>query len=366
MVWGEKMIEYFKDLKDARQSGKVEHNLVEIIMMTIFAMMAACDYWEEIEDYCETKIEWFKNELGLELKNGIPSHDTFQRVFQSVNPKELQRCFVEWVRSIHATTNGEIVSIDGKTVRGSKSNKKKAIHMVSAWSSANNLVLGQTKVDTKSNEITAIPTLLDMLEIKGCIVTIDAMGCQKKIAKKIVKDNEADYIFGLKGNQEKLETCAEQAFDNAENIDEVTTENEGHGRLEERKYELTESKLSEEMSIEWVGLRSFGKVTTHVIEKGKESVEVRLFATSLTSVDSFAEAVRGHWGVENGLHWTLDVAFREDKNKTWAKNSAENLAVARHVAVNVLKHVPIKMSLERKRKKCAYDEIFLSKVLKTL
>ena len=146
-----KMIEYFKELKDKRQQGKVAHNLVEIVIMTIFAVMAACDYWEEIEDYCITKYDWFKDVLGLELENGIPSHDTFQRVFQALNPKEMQRCFVEWVRSIHTITNGEIIGIDGKTVRGSKSNKKKAIHMVSAWSSANNLVLGQTKADEKSN-----------------------------------------------------------------------------------------------------------------------------------------------------------------------------------------------------------------------
>jgi predicted transposase YbfD/YdcC len=360
------MIAYFEGLSDNRQQGKIEHNLVEIVLMTIFAIMAANNYWEEIEDYCKNKIDWFKNVLGLELKNGIPSHDTFQRVFQAINPKELQRCFVEWVRSVHATTNGEIISIDGKTVRGSKSNKKKAIHMVSAWSSANNLVLGQTKVDKKSNEITAIPTLLDMLEIKGCVVTIDAMGCQKKIAKKIVEDNKADYIFGLKGNQEKLEAKAEQAFDSAENIAEVIIENKGHGLVEERKYELIESKLNEELSAEWVGLQSFGRVTAHVIEKGKESVETRLFATSLTNVDMFAKAVRGHWGIENGLHWTLDIAFGEDKNKTWAEYSAENLAVARHIVVNILKHVPIKMSIERKRKKCAYDEQFLSQVLETL
>jgi predicted transposase YbfD/YdcC len=163
-----------------------------------------------------------------------------------------------------------------------------------------------------------------------------------------------------------LETCAEEAFDRAENIAEVIIEEEGHERVEERKYELAEANVDEKMSAEWAGLQSFGKVTTHVIENGKESIETRLFATTLTNVDVFANAVRGHWGIENGLHWTLDIAFREDKNKTWEEHSAENLAVARHIVVNVLKHVPIKMSIERKRKKCAYDERFLTRVLNGL
>lgn len=360
------MIKYFEKMTDNRQQGKTEHNLFEIVIMTVIAVIAACNYWEEIADYCAVNTEWFINKVGLTLKNGVPSHDTFQRVFQNINPKEFQQCFIDWVKSVHTATDGEIVSIDGKTVRGSKSNKSKAIHMVSAWSSKNRLVLGQTKVNKKSNEITAIPTLLELLEIKGCIVTIDAMGCQKKIAERIINENKADYIFGLKGNQETLASQAETAFAGNAEIPEITTSEVAHGRDEQRVFALINVDAEQKGITEWVGLKSFGRITSRTIIKGIEHTETRYFATSLTELDVFANAAREHWGIENGLHWELDIAFREDDNKTWAKNSAENLAVARHIAVNILKNIPSKISLERKRKKCAYDKSFLDEVVQSL
>jgi len=197
------MKEYFKGIRDWRQPWKTDHNLLEIIIMTICAVISDFEHWEDIVDFFRVKEEWFRERLGLELKNGIASHDTFQRVFQMINPKEMERCFVSWVQSIAIKTEGEIVSIDGKTLRGSRGGKRNPLHMVSAWANANQMVLGQVKTNEKSNEITAIPTLLDLLDLRGCIVTIDAMGCQKEIAEKIIKQ-EADYVFGLKGNQTSL------------------------------------------------------------------------------------------------------------------------------------------------------------------
>ena len=234
--------------------------------------------------------------------------------------------------------------------------------MVSAWANANQLVLGQTKTDEKTNEITAIPTLLEMLELKGCIVTIDAMGCQKDIAKQITGE-EADYVFGLKRNQTGLHEDVKLYFEQIEVSSKTVTKEKGHGRIETREYFLETDIDWLLQKPDWAGLNAIGMVKSKVWEKDILREETRYFITSLTDVKLFAKATRAHWGIENSLHWCLDVVFHEDLNRTRKDNSAENFAVIRHIALNVLKNYPVKMSLARKRRKCEYDADFTADVL---
>jgi len=362
------MKKYFENLTDKRQAWKVEHKLHEIVVMTICAVMSGCEIWEEIEDFCKVKVDWFRENLGLVLENGVASHDTFQRVFQIIKPEELEKSFVSWVKSISVSIKGEIVSIDGKTVRGSKSEAAKAVHMVSAWANTNQMVLGQVKTEEKSNEITAIPALLNLLELKNVTITIDAMGCQKDIAKKIVKECESNYVFGLKGNQSTLHEDVILYFetlDKKERVEEKTTikKDMGHGRIEIREYYLETNIDWLSQRPDWVGLNAIGMVKSKVFEKGVWRVEIRYFITSLSDVQLFSEAVRAHWGVENSLHWCLDVIFNEDANRTRKDNSAENFSVIRRIALNILRNFPAKMSLNRKRRKCHYDAAFMASVL---
>jgi predicted transposase YbfD/YdcC len=356
------MKEHFEHISDPRQPWKTDYNLLEIIVMTISAVISGCEHWEEIVDFSRVKALWFKEKLGLVLENGVASHDTFQRVFQLIKPEEMEAGFFSWVKSITQKTKGEIVSIDGKTVCGSKDAKAKAIHMVSAWANANQLVLGQVKTDEKSNEITAIPTLLELLELKGCIVTIDAMGCQKDIAKKIT-EAEADYVFGLKGNQENLNDDVRLYFETEDVTRKTVTHDKGHGRIETREYYLeTEIDWLHDKP-KWVGLNAIGMVKSSVWEKDALREETRYFITSLTNVETFSKAVRAHWGIENSLHWCLDVVFHEDACRTRKDNSAENFSVIRKIALNILKNFPVNMSLRRKRFKCEYDSDFMAQVL---
>ena len=271
------MKQYFENITDPRQAWKVEHSLLEIIMMTICAVMSGCEYWEDIVDFSRVKQDWFRQKLGLALENGIASHDTFQRVFQLIKPEELEKSFLCWVRSIAQKTKGEIISIDGKTVCGgcdAKTKaihaKTKAIHMVSAWADANQLVLGQVKTDEKSNEITAIPKLLELLEIKDCIVTIDAMGCQRDIAEKIVQQ-EADYVFSLKGNQTSLHEDVRLYFEAAMKTPQIyagvsshTTRGKAHGRVERRCYWLSTDIDWLAQKGQWEGINSIGMVQSRV------------------------------------------------------------------------------------------------------
>jgi len=336
--------------------------------MTICAVVSGCEIWEEIVDFCKVKVCWFRENLGLELENGVASHDTFQRVFQLIKPDELEKSFVSWVMGMSVKIKGEIVSIDGKTVCGSKSDAAKAVHMVGAWANTNQLALGQVKTDEKSNEITAIPELLDLLELKNCTVTIDAMGCQKDIAKKIIKECDSDYVFGLKGNQGSLHDDVVLYFETLSKNERWAEKSEtkkdtGHGRIEIRTYYLETDIDWLHQKPEWVGLRAIGMVRSRVLEKGVWREETRFFITSLTNVKAFAEAVRAHWGVENSLHWCLDVIFNEDANRTRKDFSGENFSVIRRIALNILKHFPGNMSLNRKRRKCHYDADFMAAVL---
>jgi len=366
------MKEHFVGITDPRQANKTSYNLLEIVVMTICAVVSGYDYWEDIVDFCRAKEDWFREQMCLALENGIASHDTFQRIFQLMDPYELETGFISWVQSVACKTDGEIISIDGKTLRGSHGTTKKAIHMVSAWANANKLVLGQVATAEKSNEITAIPTLLELLEVKGCIVTIDAMGCQKAIAEKIVA-SEADYVLSLKGNQGTLHGDTALYFKGAEQnpklypeINEYITTEKGHGRIEKRCYYLTSDIGWLTQSHDWTGLKSIGMVRAIVEANGIKSEDVRYFITSIEDVKTFSNAVRSHWCIENSLHWCLDVVFQEDANRTRKDNSAENLAVIRHIALNILKSYPSSMSLARKRRKCGIDIDFMRDVLFSL
>ena len=365
------MKKFFETIIDKRQPWKVKHNLLEIVIMTICAVISGCEYWEDITDFCKVKEQWFREKMSLRLENGVASHDTFQRVFAMIKPSELEACFISWIKSIQRQIQGEIVSIDGKTLCGSRNEEDHVIHMVSAWANQNQLVLGQIKTADKSNEIKAIPQLLDLLEIKGCLVTIDAMGCQTKIAEKVVAQ-EADYLFSLKGNQSQLHEDIRRYFESAmkephiyEDVQKTKTSEKGHGRFEKRSYFLTEEIDWLYSRDKWKNLNAIGMVHSVVERKGTVTEETRFFITSVTDIQLFAKAVRAHWGIENSLHWCLDVVFHEDDCQVKINNCAENFAVIRHIALNILKNHPVKerMSLARRRRKCEYDADFMADVL---
>lgn len=361
--------EHFANLKDPRIEKKNRHLLIDIIVIAVCAVIGGADGWEEIEIFGKAKREWFST--FLKLPNGIPGHDTFRRVLSRLNAKAFQECFLNWVKSVATTLPGEVIPIDGKTLRRShdSGSGKAAIHMVSAWAAENRLVLGQVKTEEKSNEITAIPELLKLLEIKGCIVTIDAMGCQTKIADQIIEQG-GDYVLGLKGNQGALLEAVEEVFVqadekvlNSEKFDFHQTEDNGHGRNELRSI-YTTSATDLPMASKWRGLQTIGVVVSEREKKGEKSTEWRYFISSLENrAGLFAKAVRHHWGIENSLHYVLDVSFREDECRIRKDDGAENFAVLRHIARNLLQREQTKMSIKQKRFRAGCDNGFLGKVL---
>lgn len=365
------LLTHFERLEDPRTAYLVDHPLLDIIALTICAIICGAETWEEIEAYGQSKHDWLKTFLGL--PNGIPSHDTISRVFALLEPNQLQECFVNWVKSIAELSLGEIVSIDGKSARHSydKGQGKGAIHMVSAWASENQLVLGQVKVADKSNEITAIPKLLNLLDVQGCIVTIDAMGAQKEIAKQII-DQGADYVLSLKGNQGRLHEDVQQLFDWADKTEFKDIEHEayqtidkGHGRLEIRRYWLLENVEHLENAQQWQGLKRVGMIESERRIAGKATTrERRYYLISLDGgIERFADASRGHWGIENKLHWSLDVVFHEDDSRIRKGHAPENMTVMRKIALNLLAQESSKGSKKAKRLKAGWDNDFLIQVL---
>ena len=357
------MKESFREIADTRQQSQVRHELYEIIAMTIAAVIGNCDGWDEIEDFCHSKETWLREHMGLKLEHGIPSEATFARVWGRIEPEAFRRCFTEWTKQVHGKLTGEIISIDGKTVCGSRSEERKPIHMISAWATEQELVLGQMCVEEKTNEIPTVPLLLELLDISGCIVTADAMSCQREIVKKITK-SEGDYVLSLKENQPTLyeyaETYFKDAIEHPQWYPEMTsceTVDKGHGRIERRTYYLTSDLSGLENIGDWSGLAGIGMVCSHITTGETESSETRYAITSLSSVDTFAHAMRKHWGIENGLHYCLDVSFNEDHSRIRKDHSPDNLAVVRHFALSALKQLPgpRRASIKRKRKICAYD-----------
>ncbi|AFZ11524.1 transposase IS4 family protein [Crinalium epipsammum PCC 9333] len=335
--------DHFSTLKDPRIERSKLHQLIDIITIAICAVICGADGWEQIELYGKAKHKWFQQFLAL--PNGIPSHDTFARVFARIDPEEFQQCFIDWIKAISKLTNGEVIAIDGKTLCHSydTASSQSAIHMVSAWATANRLVLGQVKVNDKSNEITAIPELLRVLEVAGCIVTIDAMGCQKDIAKLII-ERQADYILTVKQNQGYLYKDIEQLFKQAQKnqfqgIDHsyYETINKNHGRLEIRRCWLL-SNVADLIDTDsnWSNFFSVGVVESERRIKEKIEQETRYYISSIQHQNAklFGQAVRSHWEVENRLHWVLDVTFNEDNCRIRSDNAPQNFAVIRHIAVN--------------------------------
>lgn len=361
----ENPLKYFADLQDPRMERTREHLLEEILLISIAAILSGADSWNEIEDYGEAKYEWLKT--FLKLPGGIPSHDTFNRVIAALDPEEMEKGFVAWVKGLAQLTAGEVVSIDGKSLRGTRERgKAKLVHMVSAWANGNNVVLGQRKVEEKSNEITAIPKLLAALELSGTIVTIDAMGCQKNIAQQI-RDKGADYILAVKDNQGQLLEGIKDSFRMLP-ADAVAEEIDcGHGRVERRTCAVIADLSLVEQAEPWTGLRGLVRIEAERYHKttGAQEREIRYYITSLRpQATQLNQAIRQHWGIENKLHWVLDIGFREDQDRKRQKHAAQNFSLLKRIALNLLKQdKTCKLGMHGKRLKAGWDQPYLLKIL---
>lgn len=360
----------FSDMPDPRVVGRTAHDLLDILVLTVCAVVCGADDWEAVEMWGEAKLDWLREYIPL--KNGIPSHDTIGRVFSAMDSATFQSCFTQWVSTICGSLVGQVVAIDGKTMRGSHDHRlgKKAIHMVSAFASGQGLTLGQLKTAEKSNEITAIPELLSMLDVKGSIVTIDSMGCQTAIAKTITEQG-ADYVLALKGNHKKLQEQVADFFDIAEQynyralaVKPDVSSDKGHGRVESRRVVALSSEHLEKVDA-WVGLKSIIMVES-IREMGEKRTSERRFYLSSLEPDSrqIGNAIRAHWAVENQLHWCLDVTFKEDACRTRDGNAAENLNIIRKITMNLLRQdTSKKLSIPKKRLYASLHEQYLAQVL---
>jgi predicted transposase YbfD/YdcC len=376
----ESLIEHLSLIKDPRVNRTKDHELVDILVLAICALLCRAETFNDMEDFGNAKYDWFKTFLSL--PNGIPSHDTFNRVFQALDPKEFQQAFLNWTQTLRAAIPGEIVAMEGKALRRALTQSKNPRYIVSAWAEDNGLVLGQLKVEEKSNEITAVPQLLRALELSGCIVTLDAMGCQKNIAKEI-KEADADYVLALKGNQATVHQEVKAFLDetnaeaNAERPPGVAPSlaaarlvhkkvvEKDHGRLETREYFQSAELGWFADKDQWAGLQSVGMVEATREINGKISTERRYYLSSLPlDIERFSRAVRGHWGIENKLHWVMDVRFGEDQSRARTGYAAENLATLRRLALNLLKSEKTKnRGIRGKQNNASWDHAYLLRLL---
>ncbi|MBP1627213.1 MAG: ISAs1 family transposase [Holophagaceae bacterium] len=353
-------------LPDPRSERGRRHLLLDVMIMAVVATLCGADDWESVEAFGDEQESWLRT--FLELPNGIPSHDIFSRVFRMLDTKAFTECFLAWSRSVRRKVSKDVVAIDGKTLRASMDADQSPLHLVSAWSSANRMVLGQRAVDGKSNEIKAIPELLKVLDLAGCIVTIDAMGCQKDIALAITR-RKADYILALKANQKGLHQVTQALFEVCDAGEQAMTHahcistDEGYGRKVVREVMTINAvhTLGEEMLLDWPMLETVARVRTTAEREGKTIREDRFYISSLptNAVEAMAEGIRSHWGIENGLHWVLDVAFNEDRNRTRKGTAAEAGAILRHIVLNLLWQDPdSKRSIKNRRMKAALNPVY--------
>lgn len=374
------LIEQLSAITDPRINRTKDHELIDILVLAICALLCRAETFNDMEDFGKAKEEWFRKFLSL--RNGIPSHDTFNRVFQALDPKQFQDAFLNWTQSVRQAIPDEIVAMDGKALRRALTQSKKPRYIVSAWAEDNGLVLGQLKVDEKTNEITAVPQLLRALELSGCIVTLDAMGCQKNIAKEI-KEADAEYVLALKGNQETVhhevkafldETLAEAktwrpagvpSSDAAAGLVTKKVVEKDHGRLETREYFQSAELSWFADKKQWAGLQSVGMVQATREVNGQSSTERRYYLSSLPlDIERFARAVRGHWSIENKVHWVMDVRFGEDQSRARNGHAAENLATLRRLALNLLKSEKTKIrGIRGKQNNASWDHAYLLKLL---
>ena len=374
------LVAHFGLMPDPRIDRRKEHELVDILVIAVCTLLCGGEGFNDMEDFGKAKQEWFQTFLAL--RHGIPSHDTFNRVFALLDPQQFLDCFLRWTQSVRQAVSQEIVALDGKALRRALNRGQSVKYVVSAWAESNGLVLGQLKVADKSNEITAVPQLLRVLELSGCIVTIDAMGCQKKIAREIT-EADADYVLALKGNQETVHqevktfldaALAEQQAPRpagvklsgpAANLASLQTVEKDHGRLETRRYYQSDHLEWFADRGKWEGLASLGMVESIREVAGKTTVERRYYLSSLRlDVANFARAVRSHWGVENKVHWVMDVCFREDQSRARLGYAAENLATLRRLALNLLKRENTKKrGIRGKQLNASWDHAYLLRLL---
>lgn len=369
----EALLASLRIIPDPRVNRTLRHPLESILFVAICGVLCGAESWIDLEAFGVSRKEWLSRHV--DLPNGIPSHDTFGRVFAQLDPQALQGSLLLWVKAAALRKPGEVVAIDGKTLRGShnRSQGQRPLHLVSAWAEANHLMLGQVRTEEKSNEIEAIPRLLEMLDLKKCTVTLDAMGTQGEIAQKI-RDKEADYVLCLKGNQgvfhEEVKAFWEDSNLKESDYQTHETLDRGHGRVEKRRYRISDQiqRLSFERN-GWVGLKTIGMVESERRVGSKTSLERRLFLSSLNAdATRFAEAVRAHWKIENELHWSMDVLFDEDQCRVRVKHAAENFALLRRIALHLLKkeHSSPKRSVRGKRLKAAWEPAYLEVILGTI